>query len=58
MTTKRKSERFWINEPDWLRAVEFLNGEDTESRYLAANTIGYLWGLRTPDEYSITSAIR
>jgi hypothetical protein len=44
MTTKHKSEPFWINEPDWLCAVEFLNDEDTEGRDLAADTIGYLWG--------------
>ena len=44
MTSKRSSEPFWINEPDWLCAMEFLNDEDTESRGLAANTIGYLWG--------------
>ena len=44
MTTKHKSEPFWINEPDWLCAVEFLNDEDTEGRDIAADTIGYLWG--------------
>ena len=44
MTTKHKSQPFWINEPDWLCAVEFLNDEDTEGRDLAAETIGYLWG--------------
>lgn len=44
MTTRQKSEPFWVNEPDWLCAVEFLNDEDTEGRDLAADTIGYLWG--------------
>jgi hypothetical protein len=44
MTTKHKSEPFWLNEPDWLCAVEFLKDEDTEGRDLAADTIGHLWG--------------
>jgi hypothetical protein len=44
MTTKHRSEPFWINEPGWLCAVEFLNDEDTEGRDIAADTIGYLWG--------------
>lgn len=44
MTSKHSSEPFWINEPDWLCAVEFLNDEDTEGRDLAADTIGYLLG--------------
>jgi hypothetical protein len=44
MTRKQRSEPFWIDEPDWLCAVEFLNDEDTEGRDLAADTIGYLWG--------------
>jgi hypothetical protein len=44
MTSKHNSEPFWINEPDWLCAVEFLNDEDTEGRDLAADTIGYLLG--------------
>ena len=44
MTNKHRSEPFWINEPDWLCAVEFLNDEDTEGRDLAADTIGYLLG--------------
>jgi hypothetical protein len=44
MTTKHGSEPFWVDEPDWLCAVEFLNDEDTEGRDLAADTIGYLWG--------------
>ena len=44
MTTKRKSEPFWVDEPDWLCVVEFLNDEDTEDRDLAAEMIGYLWG--------------
>jgi hypothetical protein len=44
MITKRKSEPFWVNEPDWLCAVEFLNDEDPEGRDLAADTIGYLLG--------------
>jgi len=34
----------WIDEPDWLCAMEFLNDEDPESRDLAADTIGYLLG--------------
>src|ERR1700722_16831920 len=44
MTTKHKSGPFWIDEPDWLCAVEFLNDEDKEGRDLAADTIGYLLG--------------
>jgi hypothetical protein len=44
MTSKHSIEPFWINEPDWLCAVEFLNDEDTEGRDLAADTIGYLLG--------------
>jgi Na+/melibiose symporter-like transporter len=42
MTTEQRSELFWINEPDWLCAVEFLNDEDTEGRNLAGDTISYL----------------
>src|SRR5882724_3845964 len=38
------TEPAWIDEPDWLCAVEFLNEEDPEGRYLAAETIGYLLG--------------
>jgi hypothetical protein len=44
MTTRHTSEPLWINETNWLCAVEFLNYEDTEGRDLAAETIGYLWG--------------
>jgi hypothetical protein len=44
MTNKHRPEPFWINEPDWLCAVEFLNDEDPEGRDLAADTIGYLLG--------------
>ena len=44
MTTKQRSEHFWINEPDWLCAMEFLNDEDPKGRDLAADTIGYLLG--------------
>lgn len=44
MTSKHSIEPFWINEPDWLCAVEFLNDEDTEGRDLAADAIGYLLG--------------
>ena len=58
MTSRHTSEPFWINEPDWLCAVEFLNDEDTEGRDLAAETIGYHSGVgRAPDEYSVASAI-
>ena len=38
------AEPHWINEPDWLCAVEFLNDDDPESRDFAADTIGYLLG--------------
>ena len=44
MTLDRFPEPLWINEPDWLCAVEFLNDEDPEGRDLAADTIGYLLG--------------
>lgn len=44
MTNKHRTEPFWINELDWLCALEFLNDEDTEGRDLAADTIGYLLG--------------
>ncbi len=44
MTSQHSSEPFWIDEPDWLCAVEFLNDEDPEGRDLAADTIGYLLG--------------
>jgi hypothetical protein len=40
----QRCDPFWINEPDWLCAVEFLNDEDTEERNLAADTVGYLLG--------------
>ena len=44
MTIKYMTEPIWIDEPDWLCAVEFLNDADPESRDLAADTIGYLLG--------------
>jgi hypothetical protein len=44
MTIEYMGEPPWINEPDWLCAVEFLNDEDPEGRDLAADTIGYLLG--------------
>src|SRR3954469_4327892 len=44
MTIEYMAEPHWIDEPDWLCAVEFLNDEDPESRNLAADTIGYLLG--------------
>jgi len=44
MTSEHTPEPVWINEPDWLCAVEFLNDEDPEGRDLAADTIGYLLG--------------
>jgi hypothetical protein len=44
MKIDHMTEPLWINEPDWLCAVEFLNDEDTEGRDLAADTIGYLLG--------------
>jgi hypothetical protein len=44
MTVDQTPEPLWMNEPDWLCAVEFLNDEDPESRDLAADTIGYLLG--------------
>lgn len=44
MTFDHAPEPLWIDEPDWLCAVEFLNDEDPEGRDLAADTIGYLLG--------------
>jgi hypothetical protein len=44
MTIDHMTDPLWINEPDWLCAVEFLNDEDPEGRDLAADTIGYLLG--------------
>jgi hypothetical protein len=44
MTVGYTPESLWIDEPDWLCAVEFLNDEDSEGRDLAANTIGCLLG--------------
>jgi hypothetical protein len=44
MTIEYMAEHYWINEPDWLCAWEFLNDEDPEGRDLAADTIGYLLG--------------
>ena len=44
MTIKYMAEPHWIDEPDWLCAVEFLNDEDPAGRDLAADTIGYLLG--------------
>ena len=44
MTIEYMVEPHWINEPDWLCAVEFLNDEDTEGQDIAAETIGYLLG--------------
>lgn len=44
MTVDHTPEPLWINEPDWLCAVEFLNDKDPEGRDLAADTIGYLLG--------------
>jgi hypothetical protein len=39
MTVDHTPEPLWINEPDWLCAVEFLNDADPEGRDLAADTI-------------------
>ena len=44
MTVDHTPQPLWINEPDWLCAIEFLNDEDPEGRDLAAETIGYLLG--------------
>ena len=44
MTIEHMTEPLWIDEPDWLCAVEFLNDEDPDGRDLAADTIGYLLG--------------
>jgi hypothetical protein len=44
MTLDHMPEPMWINETDWLCAVEFLKDEDPEGRDLAADTIGYLLG--------------
>ena len=44
MTIEYVAEPHWIDEPDWLCAVEFLNDQDPEGRDLAADTIGYLLG--------------
>ena len=44
MTIEYVAEPHWIDEPDWLCAVEFLNNQDPEGRDLAADTIGYLLG--------------
>jgi hypothetical protein len=44
MTIGHMTEPLWINEPDWLCAVEFLKDDDPEDRDLAADTIGYLLG--------------
>jgi hypothetical protein len=35
---------YWCDENDWLCAVEFLPDDDPESRLIAADTIGYLFG--------------
>ena len=42
-TTKAEFEPFWLDETDWLCAVEFLPENDPESRALGAKTIGYLF---------------
>ncbi len=42
VTTKSVLESFWLDETDWLCAVEFLPDSDLESRALGAKTIGYL----------------
>jgi len=44
MTIEYMAEPRWIDEPDWLCVVEFLNDEDPEGRDLASDTIGYLLG--------------
>ena len=58
MTTKRKSEPFWMDEPDWLCAVEFLNDEDPEGRDLAAVFNRLPTRLCTSHEHSVVSAPR
>ena len=35
---------YWCDENDWLCAVEFLPEDDPESRLIASDTIGYLFG--------------
>jgi len=44
MTIDYMAEPRWIDESDWLCAVEILNDRDPEGRDLAADTIGYLLG--------------
>jgi hypothetical protein len=44
MTMEYMTEPIWIDEPDWLCAVEFFSDEDPEGRDLAADTIGFLLG--------------
>ena len=35
---------YWCDENDWLCTVEFLPDDDLESRLIASDTIGYLFG--------------
>jgi hypothetical protein len=44
MTINCTSDPLWIDESDWLCAVEFLSHDDQETRGFSADTIGYLLG--------------
>ena len=37
-------EPYWDDEKDWLCTVEFLPGDDPETRSFSAEIIGYLFG--------------
>lgn len=44
MDKRNEVSPYWCDENDWLCAVEFLPDDDPESRLIAADTIGYLFG--------------
>ena len=44
MDKRNEMYPYWCDENDWLCAVEFLPEDDPESRLIAADTIGYLFG--------------
>jgi len=44
MTIQDVTDPPWINESDWLCAVEFLSDEEPEDQDLAADNLGYLIG--------------
>lgn len=44
MNRQHEIEPYWQNEDDWLCTIEFLPGDDPESRLFGADIVGHLVG--------------